>query len=133
VPGNVSLKKAPSASRPTAGRARSWCGPFRAVADLTAKYRGQRGEIGDGLIDDPVSGAVFNPVTGELEAIPQLSGHFSYQHWWNEKLRTNAVYSWIYIDNLDIHAPTELRRTKYALIDLIWSPYEDVDLGIEAL
>jgi hypothetical protein len=48
-------------------------------------------------------------------------------------LRTNAVYSSVYVDNLDIQASTALRRTHYAMIDLIWSPYESVDLGIEAL
>jgi len=48
-------------------------------------------------------------------------------------LRTNAVYSSIFVDNLDIQASTALRRTHYAMIDLIWSPYESVDLGIEAL
>jgi hypothetical protein len=76
---------------------------------------------------------VFNSVTGELEAIPKVSGYVAYQHWWNETLRTNAVYSSIYINNLDIQASTAKRRTHYAMVDLIWSPYENVDLGIEAL
>jgi hypothetical protein len=91
---------------------------------------------GEGIgryIDDSVIDAVFDPVTGELEAIPKVSGVASYQHWWNRKLRTNAVYSSVYVDNLDIQASTALRRTHYAMIDLIWSPYESVDLGIEAL
>ena len=48
-------------------------------------------------------------------------------------MRTNAVYSSIYVDNLDIHTSSALRRTHYALIDLIWSPYENVNLGIETL
>lgn len=84
-------------------------------------------------IDDPVTDAVFNPVTGELEAIPKVSGYVAYQHWWNETLRTNTIYSSIYINNLDIQASTAQRRTHYAMVDLIWSPYENVDLGIEAL
>jgi hypothetical protein len=62
-----------------------------------------------------------------------VSGYVAYQHFWNETLRTNAVYSSIYTDNLDIQGPTALRRTRYTMIDLIWSPYESVDLGIEAL
>jgi hypothetical protein len=33
----------------------------------------------------------------------------------------------------DIHTSSALRRTHYAMIDLIWSPCENVDLGIEAL
>ena len=46
-------------------------------------------------------------------------------------MRTNAVYSSIFVDNLDVQASTALRRTHYAMIDLIWSPFENVDLGIE--
>jgi hypothetical protein len=80
-----------------------------------------------------VGDAIFDPDTGELQAISKRSLYAAYQHWWSRTLRTNVVYSAIHIDNLDIQAPDELRGTQYALIDLIWRPYESVDLGIEAL
>jgi hypothetical protein len=84
-------------------------------------------------IDDSVDDAIYDPDTGELETIPKRSGYVSYQHWWSKKVRTNLVYSAVHIDNLDVQTPDELRGTQYALVDLIWSPYKFVDLGIEAL
>jgi hypothetical protein len=91
---------------------------------------------GEGMgryIDDSVDDAIYDPDTGELETIPKRSGYVSYQHWWSKKVRTNLVYSAVHIDNLDVQTPDELRGTQYALVDLIWSPYKFVDLGIEAL
>ena len=48
-------------------------------------------------------------------------------------LRTNVVYSALDVDNLPIQTDEDLKSAQYAALNLIWSPYEKLDLGIEVL
>ncbi len=96
--------------------------------------------IGDGLgryINDlgSVGGqdAVFDPVTGELETLKVTSGYLSFQHWWNERMRSTATYSWVDVDNLSFQLPVDYNRTKRASINFIWSPIRDMEIGTEFL
>ena len=83
--------------------------------------------------DDPPPDAVYNTVTGGLDPLDQLSGYVSYRHWWSDVLRTNVVYSALAVDNLPIQTDEDLKSAQYAALNLIWSPYEKLDLGIEVL
>jgi hypothetical protein len=84
-------------------------------------------------IDDPPPDAVYNTVTGDLDPLDKISGYLSYRHWWSDVLRTNVVYSALEVDNLAIQAGDDLESAQYSALNLIWSPYEKLDLGIEVL
>ncbi len=91
---------------------------------------------GDGIgryIDDPPPDAVYNPATNDLDPLATISGYVSYRHWWSEVLRTNVVYSALDVDNEATQTNTDLKSAQYGAVNLIWTPYKNLDLGIEAL
>jgi hypothetical protein len=91
---------------------------------------------GDGIgryLDDPPPDAVYNPATNDLDPLATISGYVSYRHWWSEVLRTNVVYSALDVDNEAAQTNTDLKSAQYGAVNLIWTPYKNLDLGIEAL
>jgi hypothetical protein len=77
--------------------------------------------------------AEFDPLTGELETLKLFSGYVAYQHWWRDSLRSTFTYSWVDIDNLDFQVDSAYARTDRAIINLLWSPVDRVDVGAEFL
>jgi hypothetical protein len=75
----------------------------------------------------------INPITGELDTFDHLGGIITYRHFWTSRLRSSATYSWARLDIGDIVAPEALRSVKYASGNLIWSPYDKVDFGLELM
>lgn len=79
-----------------------------------------------------VSGeAAINPVTGRLETITSYGGFFTYQHNWNENLRSNLVFSGLRVDTPAYLNANAYRGAYYAAGNLIWTPVKDLDLGVE--
>ena len=62
-----------------------------------------------------------------------IAGYASYRHWWSDILRTNVVYSALKVDNVASQVATDLKSAQYGALNLIWTPYKNLDLGIEAL
>ena len=84
--------------------------------------------------------AVFNPETGELEALPVVAGYLAYQHWWRSpesrwlrNLRSTFVMSLVEVNNYDYQPDTAYKRTIRSTSNLIWSPINEIDLGLEFL
>jgi hypothetical protein len=84
--------------------------------------------------------AVFNPQTGDLEALPVIAGYLAYQHWWKSpdsrwlrNLRSTFVMSLVEVDNHDFQPDTAYKRTIRSTSNLIWSPINEIDLGLEFL
>lgn len=91
---------------------------------------------GDGVsryLDDPPADAVYNTTTNELDTLSTIAGYASYRHWWSEILRTNVVYSALKVDNVATQVTTDMKSAQYSALNLIWTPYKNLDLGIEAL
>jgi hypothetical protein len=84
-------------------------------------------------IDDPPPDAVYNTVSNDLEPVDKISGYVSYRHSWNDELRTNVIFSALEVDNLAIQTDADLKSAQYSALNLIWSPYKKLDLGIEVL
>jgi len=84
--------------------------------------------------------AVFSP-DGELKSLPVFAGYLSYQHWWNERWRSNATFSWVAVDAYDFQSlpgyveafgdPYE--QTLRASFNLIFNPVRRLELGTELL
>lgn len=84
--------------------------------------------------------AVFSP-EGKLEALPVFAGYVSYHHRWNPRWRSNATFSWVYVDTFDYQSSPEYvemfgdpyERTLRASANLIFSPVRRVEVGAELL
>ena len=76
--------------------------------------------------------AVFSP-DGELETLPLFAGYVAYQHWWNEKMRSNFNFSWVNIDNLDFQRDDAYHTTLRTALNFIWSPVARIDIGGEII
>lgn len=84
--------------------------------------------------------AVFNPETGDLESLPAVGGYVAYQHWWKSpesrwmrNLRSTFVLSLVEVNNYDFQPETDYKRTIRSTANVIWSPINEIDLGLEFL
>ena len=73
----------------------------------------------------------YNATLTQFESIKSYGGFGALQHWWTDKLRTNLVYSLVKIDNPIFSGPAVARETRYGVVNLIYSPWPDVDIGAE--
>jgi hypothetical protein len=84
-------------------------------------------------LEESMADGTINPITGELDTFDHLGGIVTYRHFWAARLRSSATYSWARVDIGDIVAPEALRSVKYASGNLLWSPYDKVDFGLELM
>jgi hypothetical protein len=82
--------------------------------------------------------AVFDPTTGNLEALPAAGWYFDYEHQWKEwerartmKLRSSLIWSFVAVNNLDFQPGDAYRRTNRYSGNLVFSPTPRIDCGVE--
>ena len=82
--------------------------------------------------------AVFDPVTGDLKALPAAGLYFDYEHQWKEweraktmKLRSSLIWSFVAVNNLDFQPGDAYRRTNRYSANLVFSPTPRIDCGVE--
>lgn len=78
---------------------------------------------GDGVIDS----------SGNVETLKAFGGFGAYQHWWTSNVRSTAVLGYVDVENDSAQADTALDNSLYAAANLIWSPVNWVDVGVEYL
>jgi len=88
--------------------------------------------IGSYNNDKGYDDALFN-IGGDLKTIDSFEGYGAFQHWWTGSLRSSAVFGWVDVDNRDEQSDDSLNRTLYTAANLVWSPYKQVDIGMEYL
>jgi hypothetical protein len=76
--------------------------------------------------------AVFAP-DGSLEALPIFGGYAAFQHWWDERMRSTFLISFVRIDNYDYQPDDAYKQTSRASGNFIWSPIPRVDIGAELI
>jgi hypothetical protein len=82
--------------------------------------------------------AVFDPATGELEALPAVGLYLDYEHQWKKwetsrvmKLRSSFIWSFVGVSNLHFQPDDAYRRTNRYSVNLVFSPTDRIDAGIE--
>ncbi len=80
----------------------------------------------------PVEGA-FNTINSTLETTKIFGSFGGIQHFWADKWRSNLVYGYVDSENPEFVSGDTFDNTSYTAVDLIWTPYEKVTLGIEYL
>lgn len=73
----------------------------------------------------------YNPVAGQAETLKSYGGYVAFQHWWTNTLRSNLVYSYVRADLPRFAAASTFRHSQYGAANLIWSPWTEIDLGLE--
>lgn len=103
------------------------------------------GEGVRGIIDEslfcfsPLSGglgcvleATVNPITGDLDANSNFAFMAHYQHWWTDTIRSYFIYGLTRNSpGNDFDSIGTIRRTQYAVVNLVWSPVPRFNIGIE--
>jgi hypothetical protein len=74
--------------------------------------------------DDPLT-----PFTGE--ALPVLGLVAFYDHTWSDRFTSSIGYSMLEVGNTDLQTPDTFKRGDYALVNLLYSPVEDMMVGGE--
>jgi hypothetical protein len=84
--------------------------------------------------------AVFDTTTGDLHALPALGWYVGYEHAWKEwagaetmKLRSTLLWSFVDVDNFDFQPPNAYNKTNRFAVNLVFSPAERVDVGVEVI
>ncbi len=81
--------------------------------------------------------AVFD-AAGGLHALPAVGWYLDYEHQWKEwertkrmKLRSSFIWSFVTVDNLDFQPGEAYRKTNRYSVNLVFSPVERIDMGVE--
>jgi hypothetical protein len=78
--------------------------------------------------------AIFNPQTGNLEAIPVFAMYIAFQKWWSPTMRSNFNYGYVSAEkNLVTLDPTGYKNTSRFIANFVWSPISRIDLGAQFL
>jgi len=89
-------------------------------------------------VNDPgsigIPDAIFNPVTGQLDAVPVFATYAALQKWWSPNMRSNFIYGYVNVNNkYSAGVPTAYKNTERFSVNYIWSPIARIDLGAEFL
>jgi hypothetical protein len=81
---------------------------------------------------------VFDPATGDLQALEALGWYVGYEHQWKEwtrfksmNLRSTALWSLVTVDNVAFQPDNAYKRTNRLALNLVFSPSGRVDVGLE--
>jgi hypothetical protein len=77
--------------------------------------------------------AVYDPLTGQLRALPVSSGYVGYERAWRPGLVSAFTYGIVNVSNLDIQPEDALKRTQRTTFNLTWSPVPQADVAVEFL
>ena len=72
------------------------------------------------------------------EPLTAVGGYIDYEHQWTQwettrdmKLRSSFIWSFVAVDNLDFQPPDAYRETNRFSVNLVFSPIERIDMGVE--
>jgi len=77
--------------------------------------------------------AIFNPLTGKLEAVPDFAAYIAFQKWWSPTMHSNFNYGYVSVENKVVFGPTSYKNTHRFIANYIWSPIARIDLGAQFL
>jgi len=80
-----------------------------------------------------VNGAIVDPITGDLEAIPVYGGLIAWRHPFGETARFNIGYSGLFADNPDFTPGGQTKQTQSIYSAILWDAAPRVTMGGEVL
>ena len=101
----------------------------------TFKFHGFYGSgIGRYINDLDAAGgqdAFYDNTDRKLKRLEAFGGFGGYQHWWTDKVRSTAVLGYVRVDNRGVQPGTSFKESYYTLANLIYSPFNHYDIGME--
>ena len=73
----------------------------------------------------------YNATLTQYDSVKAYGGFGAFQHWWTNTIRSSFVYNYVHIDNPNYSGPAVVAATRYGVANLLWSPWTEVDVGIE--
>jgi hypothetical protein len=112
-------------------------GLFKVFGKDNFTYQGAYGNGIARYINDTsglgIDAAVISSLKPELEAVPMLGVYGGYQHFWNAKIRSSAVYGFLQSENTAAQVSSAFHRSGYGAVNVIWSPIPQLSFGTEFL
>ena len=82
-----------------------------------------------------LSGLEYNGVpnisSDKLHMLNCVGGFIAYTQYWNNKFSSNIIASFLELEKTDLLEPLDFRYSKYALVNLFYSPLPRIQFGIE--
>ena len=69
--------------------------------------------------------------SGELDLLKSTGAFASYRHPWTSRLRSTAAYGMAWVEDASWQAADAFDSTGFGLINLMWSPFKYVTMGVE--
>jgi len=70
-------------------------------------------------------------INGQLEALDQMAGNISFQHWWNATMRSSLVLGWVDVDNNTGSSLASNTEAFSLHINFMHEPVKNLRLGLE--
>jgi len=83
-----------------------------------------------GLGEDAAVSSLQNP---HIQALPVVGAYCALQHWWISRLRSNAIYSFVQVQNTEAQVASIYHQGQYTGGNLIWNPFGSLTVGGEFL
>lgn len=85
---------------------------------------------------DDISGYGYDAMpdlNDEMISLPAYGGYVAYKHAWNQKMESNIIASYVYLDNTHIDDPLIFDNTWFGAVNFMYNPFDRINLGIEFL
>jgi hypothetical protein len=83
-----------------------------------------------GLGIDAAVSSLQNP---HIQALPVVATYGALQHFWNDRVRSSAIYSFVQVQNTEAQLPSIYHQGQYMGGNLIWNPFGSLTVGGEFL
>ena len=83
-----------------------------------------------GLGIDAAVSSLQNP---HVQALPVVATYGALQHFWNERVRSSAIYSFVQVQNTEAQIASIYHQGQYMGGNLIWNPFGSLTVGGEFL
>ena len=79
---------------------------------------------------DAAVSSLQNP---HIQALPVVATYGALQHFWAERLRSSAIYSFVQVQNTEAQPGSVYHQGNYTGGNLIWNPFGSLTVGGEFL
>jgi DcaP outer membrane protein len=112
-------------------------GSERLFGKDTLVYEGTYGQGIERYINDTsglgIDAAIISAQNTKLTAVPVVATYGGFQHFWVPRLRSNAVYGFLQVQNTAFQPGPTFHESNYMAGNLIWNPYHSLTVGTEFL
>ena len=115
----------------------NFAGAIRIWGKNTIVYQGAYGNGIERYINDTsglgIDAAVSSLQSPHIQALPVVATYGAWQHFWAERLRSSAIYSFVQVQNTEAQPGLTYHQGNYTGGNIIWNPFGSLSVGGEFL